>query len=164
MPQSKVRVVGSGYTTFNYNGKAIAYLDGFTDSGQIGVGGQQGAGWEAVTPLGSKHPIEIVTSRVLGPGTITASIRELWNGPVWQQLAGLGNTANITDVWAALANAQNEVTCQMIIKPPSNAGKTRTKVYHGCVVTGIDDGETVTIGALSVQRNIQIVYTHTTGG
>lgn len=161
MPQTKVRVVGSGFTTFNYDGKAIAFLDSFTDSGQTAIGGQ--GGWEAITPLGSQYPVEIATSRVLGPGTINASIRELWNGPVWQQLSGLAGADNIVDVWEALAKRSTEVTCQMVIKPPSGSGaKTRTKVYHGCVVTAIDDGEQVTIGALSVARNLQIVYTHTT--
>lgn len=126
------------------------------------MGAQGGQGWEAITPLGSNHPVEIATSRVLNAGIITASIRELWNGPVWQQLSGLGNTKNITDVWAALAARATEVTCQMIIKPPSGSGATRTKVFHGCVVTAIDDGEQVSIGALSVARNLTIVYTHTT--
>lgn len=160
MPQTKVRVVGSGFTTFNYNGKPIAYLDSFTDSGQTAIGG---AGWEAITPLGSPYPIEIATGRVLAAGTITATIRELWDGPIWQQFQGLESAESIVDVWAALAN-MGEVTCQMIIKPPASNMKPRTKVYHGCVVTAIDDGEQVTIGALSIARQIQIVYTHTTGG
>ena len=160
MPQTRVRVVGSGFTTFNYRGKPIAFLDSFRDSGQTALGGS--GGWEAITPLGAKHPVEIATSRVLNPGTITASIRELWNEPVWYQLAGLGGARTIVDVWQRLANDANRVTCQMVIKPPNGAGRNRGKTYHGCVVTAIDDGEEVTIGALSVARNIQIAYTHST--
>lgn len=158
MPQTKVRVVGSGFTTFNYRGKPIAFLDSFTDSGQTAVGGQGGT--EAITPLGSRHPVEIATSRVLAAGTLTATIRELWNQPVWYQLSGLAGRRTITDIWDALARDPSTVTCQMLIKPPR--GPTRGKTYHGCVVTAIDDGENVTIGALSVPRNITIAYTHTT--
>ena len=34
MPQTQVRVVGSGFTTFNYNGKPIAFCEAIEDSGQ----------------------------------------------------------------------------------------------------------------------------------
>lgn len=158
MPQTKVRVVGSGFTTFNYRGRPIAFLDSFTDSGQTAVGGQ--GGYEAITPLGSRHPVEIATSRVLNAGTLTATIKELWNQPVWYQLSGLAGRRTIVDVWEALARDPSSVTCQMLIKPPS--GRARGKTYHGCVVTAIDDGETVTVGALSINRNITIAYTHST--
>lgn len=167
MPQTRVRVVGSGFTTFHYRGKAIAFLDQFRDSGTqaVGTGGAGGGpGWEPITPLGANRPVEIATSRVMGPGTITASIRELWNEPIWQQLSGLKNAHNLVDVWQALARDTNPVSCQMIIKPPGNAGPNRKKVYHNCVVTAINDGETVTIGALSVAKDIEIVYTHATYG
>jgi hypothetical protein len=158
MPQTQVRVVGSGFTTFNYRGKPIAFLDSFRDSGQTALGGQ--GGYEAITPLGAKHPVEIATSRVLNAGMLTATIRELWNAPVWYQLSGLSGRKNIVDVWEALARDPQRATCQMIIKPPT--GPTRGKTYHGCVVTAIDDGEEVTVGALSIARNIQIAYTHST--
>lgn len=158
--QTRVRVVGSGFTTFNYRGVPIAFLDSFTDSGQRPYSAT-GAGWESVTPLGEKHPIEIVTTRVLSEGTLSLTIRELWNEPVWFQLAGLSGTWNIVDVYERLAADPTEVTCQMIIKPPG-ASAWRGKVYHGCVVTDIADGETVSIGALSFPRVLTVVYTHTT--
>lgn len=156
MPQTRTRVVGSGFTTFNYQGKTIAFLDRFTDSGQAPI-----AAPEAVIPLDARHPVEIATPRVLAEGTITATIRETWNEPVWYQLAGLGGAETIIDVFERLAEQAGDVTCQMIIKPPG-AAFWRGKVFHGCVVTGIQDGETVEVGALTVARNITITYTHTT--
>lgn len=162
MPQTRVRVVGSGFTTLQWRGNPIAFLDSFTDSGARPIGGNGGgAGWEAITPLAANHPVEIATSRVLGPGTITATIRELWDRPVWQQLQGLGGATNMVQVWRAISEME-AITCQMVIKPPTGAGQTRRKIFHNCVVTGIDDGESVTIGALSVARTIEIVYTHAT--
>jgi hypothetical protein len=157
MPQTRVRVVGSGFTTLQYNGQNIAFLDSFNDSGQSAA---QGAGTEAIIPLGSRYPVEIVTSRVLGPGTITASITELWNQPVWYQLSGLAGRRTLVDVWEALAESNATVTCRMVIRPPQ--GAPRGKVYHGCVVTAIPDNEQVTIGALSISRAVQIAYTHST--
>lgn len=160
MPQTKVRVVGSGFTTFNYRGVPIAFLDSFTDSGQRPFS-NTGAGWEAITPLGDKHPREIVTTRVLAEGTLALTILELWNEPVWFQLGGLAGTWDIVSVYERLAADPSEVTCQMIIKPPGSS-VWRGKVYHGCVVTDIGDGETVRVGALSFPRVITVVYTHAT--
>jgi hypothetical protein len=160
MAQTRVRVVGSGFTTFNYKGQPIAFMDRVDDSGQaaFSTGGQ---GFEAIIPIGAEHPVEIATSRVLNLGTLACTIRELWNEPIWWQLVGLSGTETITDVWAALALDQAETTCQMIIKPPGSP-TWRSKVYHNCVVVGIQDGESVEVGALSVQKNITIAYTHTT--
>lgn len=157
MPETRVRVVGSGFTTLQYNGQNIAFLDSFQDSGQRAA---QGAGTEAIIPLGARHPVEIVTSRVLGPGTITANITELWNQPVWYQLAGLAGRRTLIDVWEALAESGATVTCRMVINPPN--GPPRGKIYHNAVVTEIPDDENVTIGALSISRRVSIGYTHST--
>ena len=152
---TKTRVVGSGFTTFNYRGKPIAFLERFTDSGQRPLSQPQ-----AITPLGSRHPVEIATGRVLAEGTLTLTIRELWNAAVWQQLTGLAGSNDIVDIYERIAEDSASVTCQMIIKSPS--GAVRGKTYHGCVITAIDDSETVTIDALTVPRNMTITYTHTT--
>lgn len=157
MPNTQSRVIGSGFTTLNYRGQAIAFLARFNDSGQDPLG-QPPA--EAVYVIGQKHAVEIATSRVLGIGAITMTIRELWNAPVWEQLSGLEGTSDIIDVYERLAADPTEVTCQMLIKPP---GLTvwRGKIYHNCTVTGIDDGETVDIGTLTAARNVVVSYTHT---
>lgn len=161
MPQTKTRIVGSGFTTLEYAGKRIAFLDSFKDTGQapIGPGGSPNAA-VAVQPLDAPHPVEIVTGTYLGAGTITATIRELWNAPVWYQLTGLAGRRTITDVWAALRNSPSNVTCRMVIRPPG--GTPRGKLYHGCVITAIPDGETVSLGLLTVTKEINIMYTHTT--
>lgn len=167
MPATKTRVIGSGYTTIEYNGKPIAFLQSFTDTGQFSLGpgaapaGGAGAS-EAIYVLGQNRAVEIAVGRVLAVGSITASIRELWNEPVWYQLSGLRGRRTITDVWEALRRSPAPVTCRMLIRPPQGAGPIRGKIYHGCVVTGIDDNETVTIGALTVAKDVVIAYTHTT--
>ena len=156
--ETNVRVVGSGYTILEYAGQPLAYLMQFSDSGQQ----QLGAGIESVIPLGARHPVEIVTGRVLDSGTLRARIKELWDAPVWYQLQGLAGRRTITDVWEALAQMPGVVTCRMLIKPPNNR-PIRGKIYHGCVISAIDDSEQVTVGGLSVDRDITIAYTHTTG-
>lgn len=108
--------------------------------------------------------MEIATSRVLQGGTLVLTIRELWNQAVWRQLAGLANTNNIVDIFEALARDPSYVTCQTIIKPPgteNNPGAWRGKTYHNCVIVDINDGDTITVGALAVTKGITVAYTHT---
>lgn len=163
MPLTKVRVVGSGYTTFFYQGKAIAFCEGIEDSGQRAFS-DLGQPYQFIHPLGATHPVEIATSRVLQGGTLNLTIRELWNTYVWEQLAGLAGSRNIVDIFAALANNPNYVTCQTVIKPPgtqNNPGAWRGKNYHSCTVVDINDGDTITVGSLAVTKGIMVAYTHT---
>lgn len=157
--RAPVRVVGSNYTSFLYNGKPIAYLEVVDDTGQraMSSGGQ---GYEFIHPLGHVYPTDIVTGRVLDGGLLTLSIRELWNGQVWEQLQGLAGSSNIVEIFERLAASPNYVTCAKIITPPS--GRRYGVVYHQCTIVDITDGETVQIGQLSIAKNIVVGYTHKT--
>lgn len=157
--RQQVRVVGSNYTTFQYQGHSIAYLEVVEDSGQRAIGGG-GGGVEFIHPLGYRTPTDIVTSRVLDGGTMVLTIRELWHQNVWEQLPGLTGAADIVSIFERLAQTPQYVTMTKIITPPD--GKRYGKVYHRCVIVDIEDGETVNIGALSVPRRITVAYTHTT--
>jgi hypothetical protein len=164
MASGKVRVVGSNYTAFLYQGQPIAFCEGIEDSGQKAFS-DLGQPFQFIHPLGSPHPVEIATSRVLQGGTLILTIRELWNAPVWQQLAGLAGTNNIADVFAALSANPAYVSCQTIIKPPgseNNASAWRGKTYLNATVVDIQDGDTITVGALAVTKGITVAYTHTT--
>ena len=163
MPQTKVRVVGSGFTTFNYRGKPIAFCEGVEDSGQRAFS-DLGQPYQFIHPLGAKHPVEIATSRVLQGGTLVLTLRELWNAPVWQQLNGMARAQNIVDIFEVLAQDPNYVTCTTIIKPPGterNPSRWRGKNYHNCTIVDIADGDTITVGALAVTKGITVAYTHT---
>ena len=157
--RAKVRVVGSNYTTFQYGGKAIGFLEVIADGGQAALS-DNGRGYEFIHPLGYRVPTDIVTSRVLDGGLLTLTIRELWHQEVWEQLAGLSGTHDIVQVFERLAATPNYVSCAKIITPPD--GKRYGKVYHRCVVVNIPTEETITIGALSIPKTVTIAYTHTT--
>lgn len=157
MPQPNVRVVGSGFTTLQYAGTNIAWLESFSDSGQA----VQGTPSEAIYELGNlRRATEIVTGYVLAPGRINATIRELWDRNTWEHLSGLAGTHNLIDVFDALRNRATSVTCQSIIRSPN--GGVRGKVFHNCVVTAIEDSDTVAISNLSVAKDVTIQYTHST--
>jgi hypothetical protein len=162
VPQTRVRVGGSGFTTITYQGKPIAFLTRFQDGGvRPQGGGPGGVGYEAITVLGDSHPSEIATSRVLGPGLCSFFVKELWNAPVWYQLPALSGANDIVDVFARLAAQPTAVTVQMLIKPPGSP-TWRGKTYHNVVLFDLDDGEDITVGALSIDRQLQAAYTHTT--
>ena len=155
--KSDVRVGGSNYTTFNWNGAAIAYLERIVDSGQQPVG----QGMAEIHPLGDKYPVEFAVPNALTGGRLTLTIDELWNKPVWQHLAGLEAANDLLDVWSVFRANTAAVTCKTIVKPP-NATYWRTKTYHNIVIIGIDDGETVEIGTMQMLKTITAAYTHAT--
>lgn len=158
---SGVRTVGSNYTTFQYSGKSIAYLEVIQDSGQAALS-TGGPGYEFIHPLGYVTPTDIVTSRVLDGGTLTLGIRELWNQEVWEQLQGLSGTSTIVDIFDKLADTPQYITCTKIVTPPAGQGSRYGKVYHKCTIVNVQDGEQIQIGALSIQKTITIAYTNTT--
>lgn len=101
---------------------------------------------------------------MLQGGTLQLTIRELWNKAVWNQLAGLEGTTNIVQIFRRLAQDPQYVVCQSIIKPPGTENRPaawRGKRYMNCIVVDINDGDTVTVGALAVTKGITIAYTHT---
>lgn len=157
MPQPNVRVVGSGFSTLQYAGRDIAWLESFSDSGQT----TNPQSYERVYELGPLRRVkEIVTPYVLNEGNITATIKELWDRETWEHLSGLAGANNIVDVFEALRQAPAAVTCQSIIRAPNNS--VRGKIFHNCVVTKISDGDSVSISDLSVSKTLTITYTHTT--
>jgi hypothetical protein len=156
MPSSQTRVVGSGFSTFRWNGKPIAFLESVVDSGQDPI-----ANVEAIQPLDSTYPVEFALPRAMSYGTLTFTIRELWNMPVWQHLEGLGNAQNILDVWALFQAIPGTITCQTIIKPPQG-GYWRVKTYHNVVVSQIADGESMAIGSMTVQKTVTCYYASAT--
>jgi len=156
MTSSNVRVAGSNFTTFVWNGTPIAYLESISDSGVSPVGR-----FEKIHPLGAEHPTEWALPNAVDSGQFTMTIRELWNAPVWQQLQGFAQANNILDIYRALNALTTEITCQTIIKPP-NGGQWRLKTYHNVIITSIDDTESVSIEAMSIPRVITCAYTHST--
>jgi hypothetical protein len=155
MSGTNSRIVGSGFTIFTYNNKAISFLDEVHDSGQAPI-----RQYEAVTPLGDYFPREFAFPRVKSEGQLQFIIRELWFSPVWWQLAGMTNTYNIVDVYNAQAGTPSPISASTIIrKPPNTASdKSRGWTYHNVNLITIDDREVVQIGALTMPRTITAVY------
>lgn len=163
MPQPELRV-GSGFSALYFAGQPIAWLQGFTDSGQsVGANGSPQQEYEAVYELSNaiRRPKEIVQGDLLGAGTITATIKEMWNRHVWEHLAGLEGAQTVHQVYDRLRNRRDRMTAQKVIRIPGT-NQVRGKTYHGVIVVGVPDGETISLGTLTLDRQVTLVYTHYT--
>ena len=154
---TKTRIVGSNFTTFVYNGQQIAWCDSVVDSGQKAFD----RAYEAIYPLGHYHPVEFATTRVLGEGTLTMRVRELWNAPAWTQLQGLAGTNNIVEIMQAVAASPTPISAQMIIKP-AGSSTWRGWTYHNIAITDVTQGEDIALGTLTMPRTVTAAYTHRT--
>lgn len=154
MAEPKVRLGGSGLTTMTFRGTRLAYLQTLQDTPPQPVAGAQ-----VVQPIDEETPLEIVTALAVGAGSLRLTFYELWNEPVWSRLPGLEGTNNLLEVLKRQVQ-MGEVTCRKLIKSPS--GITRARVYHGCVITDIDEGEQINIGTMTLPKTITLQYVRTT--
>lgn len=152
--ESKTRIGGSGFTAMTWRGTKLAYLQTLQDTPPQPVAGAQ-----VVQPIDSETPIEIVTAQAVGAGSLRLTFYELWNQPVWSTLPGLEGTNNLLEVLKRQVQL-GEVTCRKLIRSPS--GITRARVYHGCVITDIDEGEQINIGTMTLPKTITLQYIRTT--
>ena len=154
MSESKTRVGGSGFTVMTWRGASLAYLQVLQDSPPQPVAPAQ-----AVQPIDQATPLEIVTAQAVGVGTMRLTFYELWNTPVWASLSGLEGTDNLLEVLQRQVSL-GEITCRKIIRIPG--GGFRTRVYHGCVITDVDEGENIQISTMTLPKTLTLQYTHTT--
>jgi hypothetical protein len=155
MPESISRIGGSAFTTMSWQGQTLAFLQIIQDTAPVPVAQAQ-----AIQPIDATEPLEIITARAVGAGTLKLTFYELWNGPVWSSLPGLGGASKLLDVLNAQAAAGN-VSLRKFIRVPN--GGIRTKVYLGCVITDGDDGDNVNIGTMTVPKAITVMYRSTQG-
>jgi len=151
--QTRTRIAGSNFTVFTYMSQVLGFVDQVQDSGQKPI-----TQYQAVTPLDAPYPVEIALPRVRAEGTLTLSVRELWNQYAWEVLSNLVNTYNIVDVFNAMSQTTTPISASTVINIPG--GGTRGWIYNNLVVVDIDDTENISIGALTVPRNIVMVYTY----
>lgn len=156
MPQTQTRVGGHGWTEFSFNGQRLAWLITVNDSAPAPV--DRGSA-TAIQPLDAQHPVEIVTPAAFGVGTLTLTFNELWNAQVWQTLPGFESTTSLLEVFQQQLSL-GAITCRKIIKVPN--GPYRAKVYHGCVITDLNEGESISIGTMTLPKTVTIQYTHST--
>jgi hypothetical protein len=151
MADTKIRVGGSGFTTFRWRGNNIANLQTIQDTAPTPVA--QAVPIQSIT---DPTPTEIVTARAVGAGTLRLTFYELFAKSAWQTLIGLSTSLTLLDI---LKNqvALGEIICTKVIFDPN--GNPRVKTYHGCKVVDADEGETVNIASMVMPKSLTIMYT-----
>ena len=153
MAASETRVGGSAWTVFLWSGRPLAWMQVLSDRAPAPVAPSQ-----AIQPLDEQHPVEIVTPRAVGAGTLTLTNFERWNQQVWQELAGLEGATSILEIFDAQLTLGN-ITCNKIIRAPGFPNGIRTKVYEKCTITDADESEVINIGTMTLPKAITIMYT-----
>jgi len=153
------RVGGSGFTWFKFRDHVVAFTQAIAVTSPAPVADPQ-----AIQPLNYRRPVEIVVPRAIGPGTLTCTGIELWNQPVWQRLVGLGDAADLADVFQLMWNAGvADLQANVVVDPPvgrGSGGRKYVRTYHGIKISNIDDGENIDITTMSLAKTVTFMYTH----
>lgn len=158
------RMGGSGFTVFTWNSgqgpEIIAFARQVAHTSPAPVG----PGPVPIHPLDERHPTEIITPTATSMGQITLELYELYGEKVWDRLKGLANSDDLAEIFQRVADTPNDIKLVKRIKPPggSSVKDPYTEVYHKCVITNVQDGETIEVGTMEILKQVTIGYTHMT--
>lgn len=172
----RTRVPGSAFTVFTWQNNVIGFAQQVAYVSPTPVG----TGATPIQPMDTPYPIEIVTPAAQTIGTITVSMFELYNKKVWEQLAGLAGAPDLVNIFIRVAAfGIGGIQMSKVIRPPLLTGVTPTnplsasdltsitqgntsygEIYQNCVITNVEDGETIDIGTMFVAKRITLAYTN----
>jgi hypothetical protein len=163
---NRVRVGGSGFTSFFWNQQPIAFCRMLAHTPPTPVG----PGPTPIQPLDEPYPIDIVTPAAQTVGTLQLELYELYNRKVWDHLSIIAGSVDIVNIFIKVAASATPIQIVKVIQPPTLGGKTggHSKggkyfdIFHNCVITSVEDGETIEIGSMEITKRISVMYTHTT--
>lgn len=157
MAATRTRVGGSGFTTFNIDGKPVLFMKQISITWPKPV---QAA--KAIQPIDAPYPVEIATVSAVTEGTLGVQVTDWYNEEFWQRLATyLSDKRTIQDVLNEMLT--REMTCSQIIKSPDGGGRVR--MFFGCKITDMGGGaggagEMVQLNTVDIDKNFTIMYTH----
>lgn len=181
--KNRARVAGSGFTVFTWDNKPILFAQQISHSSPQPVG----AGVVQIHPMDEPYPVELVTPQAASMGTLVLDLYELYGAQVWERLASYlgGDPAgtstvradsingsgkgpvDIVGIYNAVANTANPIRIVKYIKPPQIRGRSMrpyTEEYHNCIISNVEDGETIQIGSIEVVKRLTVNYTYMTRG
>lgn len=178
----RTRVGGSAFTVFTWANSVIGFGQQIATVSPTPVG----AGATPIQPMDSPYAIEVITPAAQTIGTITMQLKELYNQKVWEQLAGLAGAPDLVNIFIRMAafglNSQGGgIQVAKLIRPPllqgvnptnplSSASLTKIQagnqpygeIYNNALITNVQDGETIDIGTMDINKQITIAYTSIT--
>lgn len=182
-PKNRARVGGSGFTLFTFAGQPIAFCEQVAHTSPQPV-----APPVAIHPMDEPYPVQVITPAAASMGSLTLRMYELYDEKVWDRLGAsvsgqsgapynalatqlntngvLSGAVDIVDIFIRIAEqTPGSVNVVKYIRPPDLGGTTGTpysEQYHGCVITDVQDGESIAVGTMEVVKIITVGYTYMT--
>lgn len=158
---NRTRVAGSGFTAFFWRGDPIGFCRQLAHTSPTPVG----PGPTPIHPLDEPYPIDIVTPAAQNIGTLTMELYELYNRKVWDQLSLVAGSIDLVNIFIKIAASPTPISLVKVISPPTLRGvkpKAYSDIFHNCVITNVEDGETIEVGTMEVTKRISVAYTNMT--
>lgn len=160
IPGQRVRVGGSGFTVFHWDDGTGDKVIGFAREVRV-AGVQPVAAPEVIQPLNAARPVEIATPGAHAEGTLTLVLTELYNQAIWQRLGVVANSNDIIDVMRTVAALDNGIKVSRIVNPPKGLGRgSYMETYNECVITRVQDDETINIATMAIHKEVDLMYTY----
>lgn len=162
---NRTRVGGSGFTSFFWQNQPIAFCRQLAHTPPTPVG----PGPTPIQPLDEPYAIDIITPAAQTVGTLQLELYELYNRKVWDHLAIISGAIDIVNIMIKVAASATPIQIVKVIQPPTLGGQVGGTgqgkyfdIFHNCVITAVEDGETIEIGTMEITKRISVMYTHTT--
>jgi hypothetical protein len=158
----RVRVGGSGFTTFNWTDTGGTHLIAYATNVQV-TPVQPVAEPQVIQPLNAQRPIEIITPGAHRNGIITLTLTEIYNRSIWQRMASLAASQDIVDIMRTIAAMGSGITVTKIINPgylPAGGGAYKED-FFGIVVAAVEEGgEQISIETMQLDKTMTLWYTY----
>lgn len=156
---NRTRVGGSGFTAFFWRSKPIGFCRQLAHTSPTPVG----PGPTPIHPLDEPYPVDIVTPAAQNIGTLTMELYELYNMKVWDQLSLIAGSRDLVNIFIAVAEADPIHIVKAVFPPKlrGTTGKPYSDHFYNCVITNVEDGETIEVGTMEITKRITVAYTRT---
>jgi hypothetical protein len=145
---------GSGVTVMKFGGDVVAFCNGVTVTWPSAV-----AEAVPVQPMDAIRPLEIVTARAIGAGTIALTLTNLYNEQIWDRFEVLQGLDDLADIFQQIQIAYNgNLTIERYVTPAIKDGQTYVEQFLGCVITNVADGQSITNASMLIDRTITLSF------
>lgn len=162
----RYRVGGSGFTVFVWDSQPIASARQIVHQSPQPVG----PGPVPIHPLDAARPLEVITPRAVGMGTLVLEFYEIYGEKVWERLKTFAGTRSgsqpirdLADIFRVVSDTPKPIDLIKVVRPPKGSSvPTYMEQYHNCVITNLADGETIEVGTMEILKQITVAYTRVT--
>jgi hypothetical protein len=113
---------------------------------------------QVIQPLNARRPIEIAVPAAHAEGTITLTLKDLYGKSVWDRLAVIAGSNDIIDIMNRMAALEEPVQIMKLVRHPN--GTAWSETFYGCMVSDVNDSETISIDSMVLDKTLTVMYTH----